>query len=228
MTSPSGIALNHSLPPGPKLNLGCGPVQPSGWINVDGSNRARLAAKLPWVDRMLSAAGIIPRTEFGPHIEVLDLLKPLPYKDNSVACIYSGEVWEHFEYPDAIRLTRECYRVLAPNGVLRLCVPDGPEFWRNYLKLFDSEYALPRDKRRAERLREVVQMYFREICTKRSWFGSMGHTHKWQWDEIQLVEAFESQGFRDVERMPFHQSRIGDLSGLERSNFLIVEGVKRA
>jgi predicted SAM-dependent methyltransferase len=187
-----------------------------------------LAARLPWLDRLLTAAGIIPPTEYGPHVKVLNLFKPLPYKDNSVACIYAGEVWEHFEYPDAIRLTGECYRVLAPDGVLRICVPDGPEFWRNYLNLFDKVYALPRAERRAEPLRQAVQMYFREICTKRTWFGSMGHTHKWQWDEIQLVEAFESQGFQDVARMSFHQSRIGDLNNLERSNFLIVEGVKKA
>ena len=28
----------YIFPGGPKLNLGCGPVQPEGWINIDGSN----------------------------------------------------------------------------------------------------------------------------------------------------------------------------------------------
>ena len=56
--------------------------------------------------------------------------------------------------------------------------------------------------------------------------GSMGHTHKWQFDEVQLIELFESQGFVSVVRMPYHQSRISDVAAVERSNFLIVEGVK--
>jgi len=216
----------YVLPTGPKLNLGCGPVHPSGWVNIDGSNRAFLASKLHAVDALLTWLKVIPPTAFGPHMKALNLRKPLPYADNSVACIYAGEVWEHFELPDAERLTKECYRILAPKGVLRLCVPDGPTFWRNYLKVYDQLYSLPEEQHDPAPLRKIVQMYFNEICTRRLWLGSMGHTHKWQWDEIQLVDLFESHGFRNVERMTFHKSRIDDISTFERSDFLIVEGIK--
>ena len=217
-----------SLPPGPKLNLGCGPVQPKGWINVDSSNRAWLASSLPWLDRALTRIGLLAPTEFGPHVTVCNLLKPFPWRSNSVACIYAGELWEHFEYPDAVRLTAECFRVLAPAGVLRVCVPDGPEFWRAYLRLFDTLSTRPKHERSAEPLRNHVALYFREICTRRLLFGSMGHTHKWQFDEIQLVELLESQGFVSVSRKPMHVSRIPDVQLVERSDFLIVEGVKPA
>jgi predicted SAM-dependent methyltransferase len=220
--------FSYQLPQGPKLNLGCGPVQPAGWTNIDGSNRARLASWLAPIDRLLVKAGLFPPTDFGPHIKICDLRKRLPYETDSVSCIYSGEVWEHFEYPDAVRVTAECYRVLAPGGVLRICVPDGVVFWQDYLDLFHQIMALPRPERSSEPLRGRVQMYFNEICTRRMWFGSMGHKHKWQFDEVQLVELFESQGFSDVERMPFHSSRIPDVSMVERSDFLIVEGVKKS
>jgi predicted SAM-dependent methyltransferase len=216
----------HVLPRGAKLNLGCGPVQPAGWINVDGSNRARLASGFPRLDRALTSLGALSETEFGPHVTAIDLLKPFPWAANSVACIYAGELWEHFEYPDAERVTAECFRVLAPSGVLRVCVPDGPEFWRKYLDVFDRISAQPKASRSAQPLRDLVAMYFREICTRRPLFGSMGHTHKWQFDEIQLVELFESLGFEAVARMPFHTSRIPDVQSVERSDFLIVEGVK--
>jgi predicted SAM-dependent methyltransferase len=216
------------LPAGQKLNLGCGPVQPPGWINVDGSNRAWLASRLPWLDRALSGLGVLPETEFGPHIAVVDLLKRFPWPDNSVACVYAGELWEHFEYGDAERVTAECFRVLAPAGVLRVCVPDGPEFWRKYLRLFEHLAARPKNERSAEQLRAFVAMYFREICTRRLILSSMGRFHKWQYDEIQLIELFESQGFEAVARMRFHESRIPDVHVVERSDFLIVEGVKPA
>lgn len=218
----------YQLPPGPKLNLGCGPVQPAAWVNIDGSNRAWLAGRLAPLDRLLVRLKLLSPTEFGPHVKVCNLFNPLPFADNSVSCIYAGELWEHFEYPDAARLTAECFRVLAPSGVLRVCVPDGVAFWQNYLDLYRKTAATPRPQRSAEPLKAHVRMFFNDICTKRTWLGSMGHTHKWQFDDVQLVELFESQGFTEVERMPFHRSRIADIAGVERSDFLIVEGVKAA
>ena len=209
-----------------KLNLGCGPVQPATWVNMDGSSRAKLAAWLPFIDRLLTKMGILSPTEFGPKVTIHNLCRPLPFRTNSVSCIYAGEVWEHFEYSDAAKLTAECHRVLVPGGVLRVCVPDGVEFWQRYLDLYKTISSQPRTQRSAERLRQHVAMYFKEICTRRLWLGSMGHTHKWQFDDIQLVELFENAGFVKVERRHFHDSRIADISDVERSNFLIVEGVK--
>ncbi len=226
VTPPAMPALPAALPPGPKLNLGCGPVQPAGWVNVDGSGRAKLAAWLPWVDRLCVKLKVLPPTEFGPHVRIHNLTRPLPYPANSVACVYAGEVWEHFEYPDAVRLTAECVRLLAPGGVLRVCVPDGAAFWANYLALYREQMARPKATRTAAPLREQVAKYFRDICTRKRWVGSMGHVHKWQFDEVQLVELFEACGLTGVRRMPFHDSRIPDVAGVERSDFLIVEGVK--
>jgi len=211
-----------------KLNLGCGPVQPEGWINVDGSNRAILAGRLGLLDRLLVRLGVLAPTEFGPQVMVHDLLKPLPFADGSVSCIYAGEVWEHFELPQAKWLTAECVRVLEPGGVLRVCVPDGAVFWRSYLDLYDQQMARPRSERSASSLHRHVQLYFHDICTRRTWFGSLGHAHKWQFDEVQLVQLFEEVGLTEVARMRLHRSRIADVDCVERSDFLIVEGIKPA
>jgi predicted SAM-dependent methyltransferase len=220
--------MNYDFPNGPKVNLGCGPVQPKDWINIDGSNRAKLAAWLPWLDRLMTRVGLISPTEFGPQVTIHNLFKPLPFRPNTVSCIYAGEVWEHFEYPDAVRLTKECFNALAPNGVLRLCVPDGIEFWTNYIELFNKEMARPRPERSDQALRAHVDMYFKEICTRKRFLGSMGHVHKWQFDEVQLIALLESAGFVSVERMAFNTSRIPGIDLVERSDFLIVEGVKPA
>lgn len=214
------------LPPGLKLNLGCGPVQPSGWVNIDGSNRAKFASRLWPLDRALVKLGLMAQTEFGPHVRVRNLSRPLPYADESVSCIYAGELWEHFEYPAAERLTQECLRVLAPGGVLRVCVADGPAFWKRYLELCEEEMKRPRETRSAGRLHQHVETYFKQIATRRTWLGSLGHTYKWQYDEFQLVELLEDCGFTSVERMAFHRSRIPDVDQVERADLLIVEGVK--
>ncbi len=214
------------VPDGPRLNLGCGPVQPEGWVNVDGSHRAWFASRLAPIDRLLVRLGLFPPTEYGPQVTVLDLRKRLPWADCTVGCVYSGELWEHFELPDATRLTAECFRVLAPGGVLRLCVPDGVQFWGRYLELVAEASSQPPATRDVKKLREHVQLFFNDICTRKLWLGSMGHKHKWQFDEPQLVDLLRSRGFVDVERRPFRESRIPGIEAIERSDFLIVEGVK--
>lgn len=221
-----GTATHQGLPPGLKVNLGCGPVQPPGWVNVDGSHRAWLASRLWPLDRLLVRLGLLPKTEFGPHVRVHDLFKPLPFAEASVACIYAGELWEHFEYRDAAKLTAECFRVMAPGAALRICVPDGVTFWDRYLQLHREQMERPQDARSAKPLRDHVQLYFNDIATRRIVLGSMGHTHKWQFDEVQLVELLETAGFAGVKRMGFRCSRIPDVGAVERSDFLIVEGRK--
>lgn len=220
------VGAHEFGPSGPRVNLGCGPVMRDGWINVDGSRRAWLLTRATALDRLLVRLGLIPPTAFKPSVLYHNLLKPLPWPNGSIAAIYAGEVWEHLRPADGERLTRECYRVLAQGGVLRLCVPDGVEFWRRYLQIFAEECLAPRPHRRPERLRRHVQMYFDDICTSREFIRSFGHFHKWQYDEIQITDLLERSGFTDVERKPFRVSRIAGIDVVERSDFLIVEGVK--
>lgn len=218
---------DYELPDGPRLNLGCGPVQPEHWVNIDGSNRCLLASKLHWLDALLVSMKILPATEFCRQTVYCNLLRGLPYRDNSVACIYAGELWEHFEYADACAVTQECYRILAPGGVLRVCVPDGPTFWKGYLELYEAEHAKPRHMWNTQALNDHVQMFFDAICTRKSLFQSIGAFHKWNYDKIQLIGLFEQAGFSDVDRTAYHDSRIPDIEQVERSDFLIVEGVKQ-
>src|SRR6476660_7852616 len=95
----------------PRLNIGCGHIQPPGWVNIDGSNRAWFASHLSLVDWFLVRIGLFPPTEFNSSTRVINLLKPWPYSNASVAAIYGGEVLEHFTLDQGERLLRECYRV---------------------------------------------------------------------------------------------------------------------
>lgn len=220
-------ARHKETPPGPRINLGCGPVLGQGWINVDGSRRSWLVTHAWPLDRLLVKLGILTPTAFIPSMTYHNLHRRLPWPTGSVAAIYAGEVWEHLEYADAERLTQECYRVLKKDGVLRLCVPDGVEFWLRYLTMVSEEQAKIRSLRDVRRLRQHVGLYFDDICTRPPRLKSFGHFHKWQYDEVQLIDLFERCGFREVERKPFGESRIVGISEIERSNFLIVEGVRQ-
>lgn len=208
-----------------KLNLGSGPVQPVGWVNVDGSIRARIASKLSWLDQMMVRLGVWPPTEFSSATVNADLLKPLPWTEGSAQHVYLGEVLEHFTPQDGERLLRECHRVLASGGILRLRVPDNVQFWRNYVREFDEAYAKPRAQW-TENHSRWVEMFFHDICVKRTMFVSYGHFHKWMYDEISLIRLLERVGFTNVARRAFQESAIPDVAAVEARSDLIVEATK--
>jgi predicted SAM-dependent methyltransferase len=81
------------------INLGCGPHRVEGMINCDGNlfNKIDL-----W----------------------LDLRRSLPFPDQSVAVAYCSHTLEHLFPEDALKLLREIRRVLEPDGVARIVVPD--------------------------------------------------------------------------------------------------------
>jgi len=53
-----------------------------------------------------------------------DVTKNMDLKDNSVDIYQSEDVFEHIEYLKLLELFNEIYRVLKPNGLFRLSMPD--------------------------------------------------------------------------------------------------------
>lgn len=209
-----------------KLNLGCGPVQPSGWINVDGSNRAWLASRLPWLDRLLVVLHLIGSTEFNKQTFYVDLLRQLPWKDRSVDVIYMGEILEHFTREEGEKVLRECYRILKPSGILRIRVPDNAFFWANYIKEYEQIKKKPRSQWSLNHTR-WIEMFFKDVCISRpKIWQSIGHYHKWMYDEISLIILIESIGFHNVQRKVFRQSAISQIEDVETREDLIIEAVR--
>jgi predicted SAM-dependent methyltransferase len=81
------------------VHLGCGTRRIPGMLNCDGN----LLRK--------------------PDIW-LDLRLPLPFPDRSVEVAYSSHTLEHLFPDQALALLREMRRVLRPDGVARVAVPD--------------------------------------------------------------------------------------------------------
>src|SRR5688572_18356815 len=130
----SGATVLTRIPElaGPRLNLGCGPIQPDTWVNIDSSHRAKLVRLAPRLNRVLVALGVLPPTEFKPTTRTHNLSNRLAFGDESVVAIYSGELLEHLVPMDADRLLSECFRVLKPGGMLRVRVPDSLALWKKY------------------------------------------------------------------------------------------------
>lgn len=209
-----------------KLNLGCGHVQPAGWTNVDGSNRAWIASTLPWLDRTLVAVGLFPPTEFNGKTVFANLLKRFPWNDASAQAVYMGEILEHFTPAEADWIVSESFRVLAPGGIVRIRVPDHAQFWSNYVNEYNAIKQLPREQWTLDHTR-WTRMYFGDICVRRpNIWQSMGHFHKWMYDDVSLTMLLESKGFRNVERAAFHESAIPGITEVEARDDLIIEARK--
>jgi len=75
----------------------------------------------------------------GDSVIVHDLRKGIPLRDQSCDVVYHSSILEHFEQDSALIFLKECFRVLKPDGVIRVAVPDLERMCRLYLrKLGDS------------------------------------------------------------------------------------------
>jgi SAM-dependent methyltransferase len=99
-SQPDMLVAPHPVTGRPlKLHLGCGMKYLPGFFHVD----------------------ILP----APHIDHVGPVDRLPmFADNSVDLIYASHVLEHFGRYQYREVLAEWFRVLRPEGVLRLAVPD--------------------------------------------------------------------------------------------------------
>ncbi len=159
------------------LCLGSGNAPLSGWTNVD--------------------------LDGTPDVR-LDLGGRLPIESRSVQRIYSEHLIEHLSCEQGQHLLRECRRVLAPGGVLRIATPDltalvsaYTDDWRNqdWVQWPGHEWI----DTPARMLNQAM----------RGW----GHQHLY--DAAELDHRLRLAGFTDIRRCDLGQSAHDDLAGLE-------------
>jgi predicted SAM-dependent methyltransferase len=157
-----------------KLHLGCGSNRKPGWVNVD---------------------------LFNPAADIaLDLREPLPFGDGTVSEIYSEHVLGHFDYPiDARHLLAECLRVLEPDGIFNIGVPDHQRAYRAYAER-DHAYFAQRRLRSYLLTGEATLMHQLNYCIREEGL------HKYSYDEETLVSVLTSIGFDRVARRSFNPS----------------------
>lgn len=88
-----------------KLNIGCGQVRLTGWVNID----------------------IEPNADL-----IVDVRKELPFNDDNVDFIYNEHLLEHLTFEEGKKFLLECYRCLKKCGVLRIAMPDLDYIIRKY------------------------------------------------------------------------------------------------
>ncbi|BAQ65666.1 CmcI family methyltransferase [Geminocystis sp. NIES-3709] len=90
------------------LNLGCGSCFHPDWTNID-----------------------FYRT--GEGVIAHNLLKGIPFPDNSFEVVYHSHLLEHLPKNEAQPFLQECYRVLQSKGIIRVVIPNLEQIVRLYL-----------------------------------------------------------------------------------------------
>lgn len=155
-----------------RVHIGCGPQALAGWINVDNQ-------PYPGVDR------------------VLDVTLGLPFSD--VEYLFAEHLLEHLAYDDALNFLRECRRVLAPDGTLRLSTPNldwvmrthyQPQLWKGEADAVHDCFILNR--------------------------AFKGWGHQFLYNRQSLAATLRLAGFGVVEECRYGESRHDALRGIER------------
>lgn len=148
-----------------KLHLGCGKRYIPGYVHID-------AVDYPHVD----------------HVATIDNLSFIP--DNSVQVIYNCHVLEHFKRKEVDRVLREWFRILKPEGVLRISVPD------------------------FAKLSELYQRYGKLDMVIGALFGRgdyLYNIHYNVFDFNSLSEALKKVGFNNVQRYDWRSTEHADM-----------------
>jgi SAM-dependent methyltransferase len=150
-----------------RLHLGCGGTHLEGWINID---LLGLGADIPW-----------------------DLRHPLPFAGGSADAVFHEHLLEHLPLSAALPLLRECWRVLRPNGLLRVGVPDAGRYMRDYGQA--ARFIETVRPGRPTSLLAVAEVVY-------------GYGHLSLWDGETLCLALSEAGFVRVTVRPFGESAI--------------------
>jgi len=131
----------------------------------------------------------------GYSFKQMDVTKGLPYENNSVDIIKASHFLEHLTREQGSAFLRECHRVLRPNGLIRLAIPDARLLAEKYLNGEIMEYRHVNIG--VERAKDDIEAFFQLLMSG----------HSTVYDENSLKRKLGEIGFTEVKRMPFNKSR---------------------
>lgn len=200
-----------------RINLGCGLNAAEGWVNIDKSPSMALD-RLPGAKPILRHIGVLKdghMAKWPVNVTRHDITKGLPFEDGEVEAIYSSHALEHVYLDEAQAILRECRRVIRPDGILRLALPDAEELARRLLESGDgrefNEQLLAQPLSRPRLKTRMVEL-----------FGA--HIHRWQPTRGLIRELLAEAGFHEVTEHAFLEGSLPGLSAVEhRSESIFME-----
>jgi SAM-dependent methyltransferase len=199
-----------------KINIGCGMTPTRGWKNYDNSLSLKLA-KYRFLTKVLEKLKLLNQEQlelikFCKHNQIFwaDATKKIPEDNDSITAIYSSHMFEHLDKRGATEFLAECYRILKPNGILRIVIPD--------IEIAVSEYLNHKD---ADKFIESTLMCVDAPRTFRERLKLLvvgNRHHQWMYDGKSLSKKLMASGFVDVSILPAGTTSILDYGTLDLSD----------
>ena len=221
-----------------KVNIGTGPHGKPDWINLDWGVLP-LLSKLRWLRRLLIGLRLLPasyETDWPSQPRLRDCRKGLPFADGSIDFLYTSHFLEHLPRWQATKLLRDCWRILRPDGVLRISVPDLRLLAEKYVQRDQQYYAQvqPPNVDAAWTIADSfgAGFYGHDTWTQPSWTARLREKfirgHLWMYDFESLSRLLTAAGFKEVIRCEAGVGRVPDLDFLDihREQSLYVEAVR--
>lgn len=190
-----------------KVNLGCGTTVAPRWINIDTSWNISLS-KLPFLKWLLYKIGLLSesayKAKWPPSIIRHDVRKGLPFEYDSVDYIYTSHFLEHLTKHDAVKVIRECHRILKPQGWIRIVVPDFKLLVSKYIK---NELSIEDFLHHLGMSESEENMFFKFLYSK--------DRHRWMYDFQSLTHLLRAYGFKIIIRRRFREGKVPDVDILD-------------
>ena len=185
---PAAVAAYLRQAEVPGLHLGAGKCPIDGWFNTDAVPRA-------------------------PGVHLLDILREFPIPDASFRYVFAEHLIEHVKWQEGLRVLRECHRVLAPGGTVRLATPDLAKMTALHQGLADDPRAAETARYACERWVNGVQHDQPTFYLNNS-FYSFGHC--FLYNESVLRHSLTDAGFENVRRLSMGESDDPHLRDIEQ------------
>jgi predicted SAM-dependent methyltransferase len=176
------------------LNLGCGDKFHKNWVNVDMVSRSK-------------------------YVIEANLLRGIPFKDNYFDVVYHSHVLEHFPKENAKYFIKECHRVLKPNGIIRVVLPNLENIVDEYKRLLTCNILYPNELTEANYDWIMLEMYDQTV---RNYSGGGMARYLWQDKIINEEYVINRIGFIGQQtRNNFLSAKSKLETGLDRPNRLL-------
>jgi SAM-dependent methyltransferase len=175
------------------VQYGCGHSAPDGWLNYDASSTLRVE-RLPVVGRFVKKNA----RRFPANVVLADILKGLPIADGSADGVYASHILEHLSRGSMHVALQNTYRMLRPNGIFRLIVPDLEARARRYLADLEAMRLDANDRFLRSSYLGVEADSKGLDSLASAMFGRS--THLWMWDYPSIEAALKTAGFTSIRR----------------------------
>jgi predicted SAM-dependent methyltransferase len=175
------------------VQYGCGHSAPEGWINFDSSPTLRIE-RLPLIGRLVRKN----ESRFPDNVRVADIVRGLPVADGSADGVYASHVLEHLTRSDFETALQNTFRMLKPQGLFRLIVPDLEARARLYVNKLNAGEKDANDW-------FMLATYLGLSSRPGSLMAKAGRLlggslHLWMWDFASMEARLRQAGFINIRR----------------------------